>query len=164
MSKENRDAIDFKLAESISMATKEGDWKDFDTVTLFAPKASNKKQAALIKNFAGITFKSLSSDMTEEQKNQAIEKVEEQKNSNKNKEEDRLTGKDFAQIAAMNGVDDDKFDRALDAFKHLVTKGDCAEIDGNDLTSDLFDDLSYDDMEAMFYQYAISFLLRSLLS
>ena len=167
MSKENREAVEFKLNSSISLATKEGDYKEFDTITLFAPIAANRKQASVVKNFAGKTFMSFSSGMTDEEKKTVIALAEEAKRldtkKDKKEKEEPFNGRVFAETATANGVDDNAYDKALDAFRILVTKGECAEIDGNNLTLDLFDNLDFDDMEAMFYQYSISFLLRSLL-
>lgn len=62
--------------------------------------------------------------------------------------------------------DVDKLNAVYDAFKELVSNGGRCLIDEQSetmMTGDLFDDLDLEDMERMACEYAVNFLLSSLI-
>lgn len=162
-------AVEFKLSETINNVAVKGDIVDIDTVTLYAPTGANRKQISIMQSFIGPLFKKITSNVTDEQVERAREILEERKEKKQDEQstsedDEGFTGKEFAHNANVIGFDSDKFDRALDAFKDLLVKGKRGTLGGAPITETLFDDFEWHDLENMFYQYGVSFLLDSLIN
>lgn len=156
-----QNAVDFKLETPMDIAVK-GDYKSCDTITLFAPAGAHRSSLIIMKSFIGPMFKKMGESATEEQKELARKKAAEDKK--KGVPEKVMTGHDLSINAALMDIDPEKMEKALNAFCFAVTKGGRGKMDGEDVTMTMLEKVSYDDLEKMFYQYCVSFLLKSLTS
>ncbi len=157
--------IDITLEDPIEYAnTSTGEQQTAETITLVAPASKHRAMASRIKNFCGYYVdKHLAKarKLVEENKDKEPEKKDEKP---KKEGDDKFDGKTLEMVLTFSDIEDETaLNTHYDLFQKMLEKG-CGSINGTELSGHLFDKLSFQDMEHLFNEYAVNFLLDSLVN
>lgn len=142
--------IEITLNDPIEMAVG-GTMKSVDTVLLIAPSAGHQKHAGRLKRICASTMLK-ESRKTEGAAAGAVAKDE---------DASKLEWSDMVNILASAGDDNDILDDVYRTFFRLLNAG-CGTIEGEQITQSVFDSIAFDDLERLFGEYAVNFLMSSL--
>lgn len=143
-------SVDVKLEDGIEAAVG-GTLDTHENVTLTAPSSRNRKEAANLKKICMSAIVGQAQSLTDEQKKEAQKEADKKKDS-------KMSPSDMMSMLASANAD---IDSLFDSFKALLING-CGHILSAPFTDDLFDDLSYADLENLCGSYLNDFLLQSL--
>lgn len=156
--------IDITLKDPIELAVKSGgtgELTECDTVTLIAPAGKHRKYVSRIKNFCGYYMdKNLEKHLKRVRENPDKEKdAKEKKESD---DDSKFDGPTLMSILTTTSIDkEDAMEIQFDLFQKLLEKG-CGNIKNMEINSHLFDKFSYADLENLYGEYVVNFLLDSL--
>jgi hypothetical protein len=129
-------------------------------VELTAPSATHAGQASIIKNFCG----RIMDQQIEKNKNRKQPEESGKKKGAKSKKEERFSGETMIQILTMSILEEpEQLEKMYNLFRIMLCNG-CGKVDGQDFTKYLFEQLSFKDMENLFGEYVVNFLLDSLVN
>jgi len=149
--------IEFELRDPIDAHIR-GEARECRVVVLTAPASKHRAQVARIKNFCAYH---VDKHITAKARPQA----EAPKGGKSESEDDnKFTGETLSTILALAEIEDDKaMETVYNLFQKLITDG-CGSVDGETMNAHLFDKMSFGDMERMFGEYVVTFLLDSLVN
>jgi hypothetical protein len=143
--------FEVRLDNPIEVAS-QGELITADTVLLKAPTTRHRREASKIKSACMSAFRKIGESAPEEAKK-----------AKESTDDSKLSAVEL--MAVMSQCDEDGTLMAplFDAFRDMLLQG-CGTISGEKITIKLFDDMALDDMENLFGEYVINFLLSSLLN
>lgn len=143
--------VEVKLENPITVHS-QGQIEECDTVLLIAPSTRHRKDASMIKSMC-------SAMIVEAGKKSKDDESE----TPKDKPEEKLTPQMFMMIMSSHDATGQKLSELYDAFKNMLMNG-CGSVCNEKITVAIFDQLAFEDLETLFGEYCLSFLLHSLLN
>ena len=162
---ENRKQIEVTLKDPINIAVK-GEHQECDTVLLIAPASKHRAQASRIKNFCAYHVDKHLEAKRAQLDSGRLEAAAERKAEAESEGDDSggFEASTLMAILALVEVDDENaFETLYNLFQKMLEKG-CGSINGTEITKHVFDKFSFQDLENLFGEYVVSFLLDSLMN
>jgi len=135
-----------------------GEAQECEVVVLTAPASKHRSQVARIKNFCAYHVdKHITARATPDDKGGKPAPA-------KGGDDEKFTGETLMTILALAQIEDENaMETVYNLFQKIIVDG-CGSVHGETLNAHLFDKLSFDDMERMFGEYVVTFLLNSLVN
>jgi len=128
-------------------------------VVLTAPASKHRSQVARIKNFCAYHVDRHITARTKPDTGGGEKPVKAPA-----EDDDGFTGETLMTILALADIEDkDAMETVYNLFQKIIVDG-CGSVEGVTMNAHLFDKLSFEDLERMFGEYVVTFLLSSLVN